>query len=173
MARIYLDSNLASVPEAAFKAALQTIFFQLEDQINAGTDVIGLTDSDQKLPEGMQSGDLVVNLQRGEVRVGLFNGATVIYASFGSFVGAITDAQHGTRAGGNLHELVTTVLDGFMSSADKVKLNRNKGDTVAAGPASLTEYPADGDYGFHEDTVGLTYSLAKNKGGVIFTTLLT
>lgn len=34
-----------------------------------------------------------------------------------------TDAQHGLRGNGGLHQPATTLLDGFMSAADKTKLN--------------------------------------------------
>ncbi len=42
-----------------------------------------------------------------------------------------TDAQHGTRGGGSLHAVVTTSVAGFMSAADKTKL-----DGVEAGAAA-------------------------------------
>lgn len=173
MSRIFLDSSLKIFPQDQLRAGIETLFQQLEDQINGGTDVVSLTDTDQSLPEGMKRGDIVFNIQRGELKVGVYNGESVFYASFGSFAGAITDAQHGTRAGGNLHPDATTIVSGFMSGADKTKSDRYKGDTTAAGPASLTEYPTNGDWGFHTDTVGVTYKLAKNKGGTIFTALLT
>lgn len=166
--RIFLDSSFKTVPTDQLRSALESIFQQLEDQINGATAVASLTDTDQKIPEGIRTGDLIFNLQRGELRIGIFDGKVVQYASFGSFVGGITDEQHGARAGGNLHETATVNTDGFMSASDKVKSNHYKGDTSAAGIASLTQFPADGDWGFHTDTVGLTYSIAKNKSGTIF-----
>lgn len=173
MSRIFLDCNLKTFPPDQLRAGMETIFQQIENQINEGADIISLSDTDQKLPQGMRRGDLVFNLEQGEIKVGIFNGVDVVYGSFGSFTGAITNAQHGTRAGGDLHPNATTTVSGFLSSADKIKLNRYKGDTSAGGPATTTEYPADGDWGYHTDTVGLTYKLAKNKGGTIFTVALT
>lgn len=173
MARIFLDSSLKVFPPDQLRAGIETLFQQLEDQINAGTDIVSLTDNNQTLPEGMRRGDIVFDIQRGELRVGVFNGANVFYASFGSFAGTITDAQHGPRAGGDLHTNATTAVAGFMSGSDKTKLDRYKGDTSSTGPASLTEYPANGDWGFHEDTTAGTYNLAKNKAGTIFSTPLT
>lgn len=85
----------------------------------------------------------------------------------------ITDAQHGDRGGGNLHAVATPSEAGFMSGADKSKSDHYQGDTSAAGPATISQYPSDGDWGFHTDTVGSTYKLAKNKGGTIFTVALT
>jgi hypothetical protein len=43
--------------------------------------------------------------------------------AFTDVTGTITDTQHGSRGGGNLHALVTTTVDGFMSASDKVRLN--------------------------------------------------
>ena len=172
MPRIFLDTNLKTADPGQIMSSIETLFHQLEDQVNAGTHVVGLSDDDQKLPEGISSGDLVVNLQRGELRVGIYNGSDVVYANFGSFTGAITDSQHGTRGGGTLHTDATNVASGFMSAGDKIKSNKYKGDTSSAAPASLTEFPGDGDWGYHTDTVGLTYKLAKNKGGVIYTVAL-
>lgn len=173
MPRIFLSSSLSGVPSEQLQGAIETIFQQLEDQINAGAAIVSLNDSNQKLPQGMENGDIVFNLIGGELRAGVFNGVAVIYASFGSFTGAITDAQHGNRAGGTLHPDATTGVSGFMSAADKVKANHYIGDTTAAGIATVTQFPNDGDWGFHTDTVGVTYKLAKNKGGTIYTTLLT
>jgi len=173
MPRIFLDSSLKNFDTSRLQAGIETIFQQLEDQLNAGSDLIVLVDTAQALPEGIRRGDIVFNLERGELKAGIYNGQSVVYASFGSFTGAITDSQHGARAGGSLHLAATNVADGFMSAADKIKADRYKGDTTSAAPASTAEYPANGDWGFHTDTVGLTYKVAKNKGGTIFTTLLT
>lgn len=173
MARVFLDDNLSGAQAETIVASLQTILHQLQDQINQGTDVVGLTDAHQTLPQGMLSGDVIINLSHGEVRVGVYNGIAVVYASFGSFTGAITDSQHGNRSGGSLHDVATVSTAGFMSAADKVKSDSYKGDTSSAGNASLTEYPNDGDWGFHTNTTAVTYKLAKNKGGTIYTVLLT
>lgn len=172
MSRVFLNSSLTGSTPEQLSASLQTIFQQLEDQINNGSAIIGLTDTNQRLPQGMVTGDVVINLSHGELRVGMFNGAFVVYASFGSFTGAITDAQHGNRSGGTLHDAATSVLAGFMSASDKVKSDHYKGDTSSAGAASTTEYPTDGDWGYHTNTGLATYRLAKNKGGVIYTVLL-
>lgn len=161
------------MPADDLRAGIETVFQQLEDQLNAGTHVVSLTDGNNKVPTGLERGDIVFSLERGELRAGVFNGKTFVFASFGSFTGAITDTQHGPRAGGNLHPVVTTTTAGFMSAGDKNKADRYKGDTSSALPPSLTEYPADGDWGFHTDTNLVTYHLAKNKGGTIFKTLLT
>lgn len=41
----------------------------------------------------------------------------------GSLAGELTNTQHGARAGGTLHAIATTLLAGFMSATDKVKLD--------------------------------------------------
>jgi hypothetical protein len=48
-------------------------------------------------------------------------------------VGVITDTNHGARGGGTLHSVVTTSVAGFMSAADKTKL-----DGVATGATNIT-----------------------------------
>jgi hypothetical protein len=47
-----------------------------------------------------------------------------------------TNAQHGVRGGGTQHALATTLVAGFMSDADKTKL-----DGIASGAAALTATP--------------------------------
>lgn len=94
-------------------------------------------------------------------------------ATLSSLSGTLDDEQHGSLGGGNLHAVATDSEAGFMSATDKVKLDNYLGDTSAAGPATITQYPNDGNWGFHTDTAGATYSLAKNKAGTIYTTLLT
>ena len=64
----------------------------------------------------------------------------------------ISDAQHGTRAGGNLHALASNLVAGFMSAADKIKLDfltiaaatvLNGGGTINLAGSTLT-IPATG-----------------------------
>lgn len=173
MPRVFLDSNLKSMSTEDFRAYVETLFHQLEDQINAGTHVASVTDGNNAVPTGMERGDVVFSLERGELKAGIYNGKSITFASFGSFTGAITDAQHGPRAGGNLHPVATTTVAGFQSAGDKNKADQFKGDTSSALPPSLTEYPTAGDWGFHTDTNLATYHLARNKGGTIYKTLLT
>ncbi len=173
MPRIHLNSNLQTANPNEVLPLVQGLFNDLEDQLNESPDIFVLTDTNQSLPEGVRNGDIVFSLINGEIQAGVYNGVEPVYGSFGSFTGAITNAQHGDRAGGTLHAAVTTTENGFMLASDKVKLNQYKGDTSSAGAASLTEYPSNGDWGFHTDTVGGTYKLAKNLSGVIKTVALT
>lgn len=58
--------------------------------------------------------------------------------SLGNIAGVITDVQHGIRAGGNLHPLVTPDpggVAGFMDPADKQKI-----DGIAAGAARQSDF---------------------------------
>lgn len=80
---------------------------------------------------------------------------------------------HGDLPGGSLHALAGPEGAGFMTPEQAIKANQFLGETVTAAPASLTEYPNDGDYGFHTDTGGGTYKFVKNKGGVLFSATLT
>lgn len=52
-----------------------------------------------------------------------------------------TDAQHGARGGGTQHAAATGAAAGFMSAADKTKLDANSGLTSAA-PANVTKAAA-------------------------------
>jgi len=51
-----------------------------------------------------------------------------IAVAMGQVEGTISDNQHGQKATGNLHAVVTQSVDGFMAYADKTKL-----DTIRAG----------------------------------------
>jgi hypothetical protein len=167
MARIFLDSSIKSITDDSIRGYVETLFQQVEDQVNAGIALASLDDTNQTLPQGMLSGDIIFNKRNGELNIGIFDGSSVVYVSFGSYTGAITDSQHGTRSGGNLHPNATTSVSGFMSALDKTKSDQFLGETSSAAPASLTEYPNSGDWGFHTNTTAVTYVLARNKAGVI------
>jgi hypothetical protein len=172
MARIFIDTSFVGQNPANLPSLLASTFASIEDDHNAGADLITITDDAPALPKGIRRGDAVIKLQRDELFIGMYNGVSVVYASIGTFTGAITDVQHGTRAGGTLHPVATSVLAGFMPNTDKAKLDQFKGDTTAAGPATTTQFPNNGDWGFHTDTVGITYKLARNVAGVIKTVAL-
>jgi hypothetical protein len=74
----------------------------------------------------LASGDSL-NLVAGNL---MYAGANII--SGGSLS---SDTVHGSRGGGGQHALVTTSVDGFMSAADKTKLD---GVVAGANPAVLT-----------------------------------
>jgi len=54
--------------------------------------------------------------------------------------GIITDTQHGDRGGGSLHPAATTGVNGFMSAADKAKMDNLVGlsPSVVTGTGELT-----------------------------------
>lgn len=93
--------------------------------------------------------------------------------SFTNTSGSITAQQHGAQTDSSLHAVADTQDAGFMTSAFVTQLQHYQGDTTAAAPASTAQYPNDGDWGFHTDTSGSTYSLAKNKSGTIYIVALT
>jgi hypothetical protein len=72
--------------------------------------------------------------------------ASIVVAADSVQVGVITDAQHGTRAGGTTHATVIAAgAAGFMSGSDKTKL-----DGIATGAAavlSVTPLQVDGSSG--------------------------
>lgn len=54
----------------------------------------------------------------------LFNGSSAgYYLALGNATGTISNSNHGARAGGNLHSIVTSATAGFMSAAHKTKLD--------------------------------------------------
>lgn len=59
-----------------------------------------------------------------------------------------TDAQHGDLGGGSLHDLVTTSVDGFMSAADKSKLDA----ITPGGGGSCVLFWGNSDVGAAADT---------------------
>lgn len=171
--RVYLNSNLQNVPSGNLNSQLQYTLQDLENQLNSGPAISSLVNASDPLPTGMQSGDLVFNSQGGELKVGIFDGTNVNYASFGSFTGAITDAQHGTRSGGNLHPAATDTVAGFMSAPDKSKLDNFLGFLSVAGAISITQLPHAGQWCFYTDTTGPTNWLAANYAGAIKSVQLT
>ncbi len=167
MPRIYLTETLSTTMPDDLAIAVERVFAQLQDQLNENPVIAALNETNRKLPVGMQNGDLIFDSKGGELKVGIYNGVNILYASFGSFVGAITDSQHGSRSGGSLHPAATSSVAGFMSGADKSKSDNFLDDTSSVLPPSLTEYPGNKDYGFHTDTnTGFTY-LARNFSGTI------
>lgn len=79
-------------------------------------------------------------------------------------VGTVSDAQHGNRGGGTLHAVATPSVAGFMSAADKTKLDalfdysdyiENEGTVTETGGAFVTATtlaftaPAAGTYRIH------------------------
>lgn len=88
-------------------------------------------------------------------------------------VTALSDITHGSRGGGTLHADATTIASGFQNAADKVKSDHFLGKTTSTAAPSVTEYPASGDYGFHEDTMTSTRYWAYNDGGTVFSAVLT
>lgn len=51
--------------------------------------------------------------------------------------GRFNDSSHGSRAGGSLHSVATTLVAGFMSAADKVVLNNAPTDSDVTAAAQL------------------------------------
>ncbi len=49
--------------------------------------------------------------------------ASIVVTANDVKVGVVSDTQHGTRGGGNLHAIATAGAHGFMDSADKTKLD--------------------------------------------------
>lgn len=63
---------------------------------------------------------------------------------------AFSDTSHGARGGGNLHAVATTTTNGFMSAADKVKLNGvDQTEPIAPSRFNDTSHGARGGGNLH------------------------
>lgn len=82
MARIFLDTNLKTASKDDLRALVEDLFHQLEDQINGGTNLVGLIGEDP-LPKGVRSRDVVVHFdpETQAIKLGIFNGKEVFYTS--------------------------------------------------------------------------------------------
>lgn len=167
MSRIFLTKNFSAIPPSELPEQLDALFDTLQQQVNAGVSISSKLNSNDPLPEGIQPRDLIFDISGGELKVGIYNGKSVVYISFGSFVGALTDIQHGDRSGGSLHSSATAIANGFLSATMYVLMNRFKGTTASGTNASLTELPTDKDWSFHNDTVLGKIFIAYNFGGTI------
>ncbi len=78
-------------------------------------------------------------------------------------VGVISDAQHGTRAGGTLHAAATTSVAGFMSAADKSKLD---GLPSSAPPTSRTVIGGNGLIGGGSLSSDVTINVFNSDGSL-------
>jgi hypothetical protein len=103
----------------------------------------------------LELGELAVNTYDGKLYMKKNDGTEAIVEITGS-----DDTRHGTRAGGTLHAAATTSVAGFMSAADKTKLDGVATGADATGAAinaaTAKTTPVDAD------TVGLIDSAASN-----------
>jgi len=88
-------------------------------------------------------------------------------------VTALDDTTHGARGGGTLHADATTSVAGFLSSADKTKINYFLGRTSSASAPTTTEYPVSQNYGFHYNSTGPIRYFAWNDAGTVYSVQLT
>ena len=105
------------------KSRLGKLFIKKADLLRELDAVLNAVEADLVTTSGDGS---IVNTN-GDVRVGIL----------------ATDAQHGNRGGGALHATATTMVPGFLSAADKTKL-----DTVASTTNwTVTDWYIDGVVG--------------------------
>ncbi len=103
----------------------------------------------------LELGELAVNTHDGTLYLKKNDGTEVIVEVTG-----FDDTRHGSRAGGTLHAAATTSVAGFLSSADKLKLDGVSASADATGAAihgaTAKTTPVDAD------TIGLIDSAASN-----------
>lgn len=107
------------------------------------------------LTTDLELGELAVNTHDGRLYLKKNDGTEAIVEVTG-----FDDVRHGSRAGGALHAVATTSVAGFLSSADKAKLDGVSSGADATGAAihgAVTKTtPVDAD------TIGLIDSAAAN-----------
>ena len=149
---------------------LDAIFSRVFDLLRSNPSLHALVDGREGEPPA-KAGDFAVDYRDGNLRLKFSDGKQFLEISFGALGGSITAAQHGFQPAEYdpgtgvqpLHPLVTTTDLGFMSAADKVKLNglSNTGlssatpDTVnaAAGSAGVATDASRSDHS-HQVSVG-------------------
>jgi hypothetical protein len=107
---------------------------------------------------------VVGDLELGELAVNTYDGKLYLKKNDGSEaiveVTGFDDTRHGSRAGGALHAAATTSVAGFLSSADKTKLDGVSSGADVTGAAihdaAVKTTPVDAD------TIGLIDSAASN-----------
>lgn len=107
------------------------------------------------LTTDLELGELAVNTHDGRLYLKKNDGTEAIVEVTG-----FDDARHGSRAGGALHAVATTSVAGFLSSADKAKLDSVSSGADVTGAAihgaAAKTTPVDAD------TIGLIDSAASN-----------
>jgi hypothetical protein len=107
---------------------------------------------------------LTTDLELGELAVNIYDGKLYLKKNDGTEgiveVTGFDDTRHGSRSGGALHAVATTSVAGFLSSADKLKLDGVSSGADVTGAAihgaTAKTTPVDAD------TVGLIDSAAAN-----------
>jgi len=143
MAFLNLQRNFKSIETwEEGREALDYLVATLQDFIQNNPQVIPLVDPTAETPQHRR-GDVATDLTTGTATLKYSDGATLLpfplpIITFTDVTGEITDAQHGNRAGGTLHPVVTTTVAGFMSAADKVTFNAIPSTYLTTASAAAT-----------------------------------
>lgn len=80
MARIYLSKNFRNTKDPAeLTRMLESTLNDLQDQINNGSNIYSILTTKDPLPLGMRAGDIVFNISSGTLKIGVYNGKTIVY----------------------------------------------------------------------------------------------
>jgi hypothetical protein len=91
--------------------------------------------------------------------------------------GRVDDTAHGNRGGGSLHALATTAVAGFLSAADKTKLDGVSLSLTWTAPTLLNSWANYGtgfhNAGYSKNSFGIVHLRGMVKSGTINTAIFT
>ncbi len=90
------------------------------------------------------------------------SGAGITSLTAANLTGTISDAVHGNRAGGTLHAAATTSVNGFMSAADKTKLDSIIGAGSTNPTGTILMYGGNAAPAGHAECNGQALNRASN-----------
>jgi hypothetical protein len=165
-------SGLKTLEEVC--AQLDLVLSRLADAQATNPSTVSLLNAKEAVPT-TKAGDLILDYRSGVVVPGMSDGKSFKPFQINTLGGAITPEQHGQLASnlfdedgnpiGALHDAATTALDGFMSAADKSKLNGLTGGSAAvpadasAGSGGVANTYARSDH-THQVLVGTPVTIA-------------
>lgn len=79
MARVYLSQSFKGTEVNDLPSALSYAFGDLQDQLNGNPAIHSILSSDTPTPQNMLAGDVVFNTTTGSLKIGMFDGNSVIY----------------------------------------------------------------------------------------------
>lgn len=138
-----VQTNFRSQQWEEAREALDAVFHRIFDILKGNPTLHALVDGRESEPQH-KPGDFAVDYRDGNIRLKMSDGKNLLEISLAALGGSITADQHGalgfeTSGGAQLHtNAVAGVSPGFMSAADKTKLNGLSNATPSnATPATL------------------------------------
>lgn len=136
-----VQTNFRSQTWEEGREALDSVFHRIFDILRSNPTLHALVDGREGEPTH-KAGDFVTDYRTGDVKLKMSDGKNLLEISISALGGTINDEQHGelsfeTPAGDLHHPIATTSDPGFLSAADKTKLDGLSNATPSnATPAS-------------------------------------